>query len=146
MPLKKIFWFVTLLSILFIIVYLFGINTMPIVLSLFVVDIVVLHVWNDFEKKSIKKNFEDILKFSEKLVENIKSYRPTGYIASGIDIERHKEEIRSEFKKSTDKLAKKAIQIENDLNKTKKDFMFLLSELNKKIKELEENKEIEVRF
>lgn len=159
MPISKLFWFAAIVTIVFLGLQIIGYPVLEVIISLMIIDMIALKVSHedvrnkaDFNKHMgnkvdrIGEILLDMTNFMrEKPASNPGSGNPgTSHEAShitlgGIErgIQQSAEKLRQEFKEEMDKIAKKAIEIENALHHQKKSFSCAVGSLDDRIKSVE---------
>ena len=144
MPLSKLFWFMILVTFAMVIVQTIGYQVVNYVILLLIIDVVVIEVSRELEKgrmsheikETLLKKIESISELSERIVHHLDS-KPDFKSA----LETHK----SEFKNDMDRLALRAVHIENDINRLIRTVGSALAIFDERIKKVESEAEIVVK-
>ena len=151
MPSGKLFWFAAALTILFMFLYMFGYGSIEIVITLIIVDMVMLKLLHEQLGKDLGSQLmgEFNTRFGgvvSDLTNFMKSHSNPGNPGTanevtfgGIEktLAQHRDELRKEFNDSIDRMAKKAIEIENKLNSAIKNFSSAIGAFDDRIRSLE---------
>lgn len=160
MPINKIFWFVALVTVIFLGLNVLGYPVLPAVLALLVIDVVVLKV--SFEGKGHATSMRAITDMNGKLAsihavlldmgnfmrtdrkgEVHMPMNPGANMVTLGAIEKtlttHKDVIRGEIKGDVDKIAEKIIDVENRLFDMRKGFSAAIAAFDDRMRSLEED-------
>lgn len=151
MPTGKIFWLAAGLTVLFMLLYIFGYGSIEIVMTLIIVDMVMLKLLHEKLGKDLGNQLmgEVNTRLSSVMDEMTNFMKDPAHIGPAPEaveatlggIERtlveHRDEVRQEFNDSLDRMAKKAIDIENKLNSAVKNFSSAIGAFDDRIRSLE---------
>jgi len=149
MPSSKLFWISAALTAVFTGMYFLGYSAIEIVLLFIIADIVMLKLQHDKLGHSVGAQVmgEVTAKFGGAIADmtNFMRNAPTSIGAAsdvtlgGIEaaFSKHKEDIRTEFNDGLDRMAKKAIDIENKLNTAVKNFSSAIGAFDDRLRSLE---------
>jgi hypothetical protein len=152
MPFGKLFWIPLAISIALLAMLVAGFNVLPILVAAVLVDIIIIELSRQEETRLKDKTGNEL---ASKLgnVENIcqsiatmmKAVPDTQQMISTVDqrVEQHKQGLKEEFKDSLDRIATKAIQIENGLTQLKKTMGAAVAVFDERIKAIENSIEEE---
>ncbi len=126
MPLRKLFWFLSGLLIVFLALQVLGFNMLIPIISLLFVDLVVVELSRQDDRDRFRTELKhelvtrigNIERILGNILENFSHIPTTEHVHSIAEerIEAHKISLREEFKNDLDMIAKKAIEIENRLH------------------------------
>lgn len=143
MPLRKLFWFLSALTVIFLIIQILGYNVLEVILILILIDLVVVEISRQEQRKH-KSEILIRLSTLENLLSNLISSLNTMptlehvYHITEESINEHKPSLRSEFKNDLDKIAEKVIEVENKLNHLKNSFSNGILNIDDRLKIIEE--------
>ena len=160
MPVNKIFWFVSLATIIFLGLHVLGYPVLPAVLALLVIDVVVLKVSG--EAKGHSTSMRAITDMNGKLasIHSVlldmgnfmrmsrkgEAHTPAGtnMVTLGAiekSLAGHRDNIKTEVKGDIDKIAEKIIDVENRLFDMRKGFSAAIAAFDDRMRSLEEGDE-----
>ena len=153
MPNSKLFWFTALSTILFLGMYIYGFELLNIVLALIIINIMILKASQDevFKRFSIGNVASGRIDKIEEIMLDLTKFmrhRETGSPSSskmeditlgGIEnsFKRQGEILKADMDQKLDRMAKKAVDIENRLNDLKKTFSAAVASLDDRIHTIE---------
>ena len=133
-----------LITFIFIIVNIAGFNVLNYIALLFVIDIIILEINRHSEKHIATTNLKNELLVKIHIIEKICSdiamhleHSPSHMHIESM-IEQRAVKQKEEFKDSMDRLAKKAVDIENEMNRLKRTIGSALYGIDERIKAVEE--------
>ncbi len=132
-----LFWFLSLASLILLGLWLMGYNVLEIIITLLIINIVLVETIRQVSQKESEQNLrKEILERVaniEKIAENIVKTLE----GNPKDLERQKAELKFEFKESMDKMAEKAIEIENRLSELKRTVGAVVASFDERFKTIE---------
>lgn len=142
--LTRFFWFMAILTLIFIIVQIAGFNVINYIFLLVLIDLVLIEVNRHFDKHEIKHSMKNELlvkvyaieKICSEIVKHLENSPTHSHVAAIVENKFEKHEVN--FKESIDRLAKKAVDIENDMNRLKRTVGSALYGIDERIKVIEE--------
>jgi hypothetical protein len=159
MPVNKIFWFVSLVTVIFLGLQVLGYPVLPGLMALMIIDIIVLKVITDTkghstgmrvitDMNSKLANIHSVLMdMGNFLRENRKGdvHMPVNAGANMVTLgaiektlNKHKDDIKDDFKSDVDKIAEKIIDVENRLFDMRKGFSAAIAAFDDRMRSLEE--------
>ncbi len=157
MSVTKLFWLTTIITVALVGIQLLGYPTLELIAVFLLIDLVVLKYSGDNVMKNFGRRAEEYSgKFSviqssvgsiEKSVGELSTFMgevktaqsreqtTLGVIQSALD--RHKEDLRFEFKDSMDRMAGKFIEMENDFHDFKRGFASAIGAMDDRLKMVE---------
>jgi len=158
MPVNKIFWFVSLVTVIFLGLHVLGYPVLPGILALLIIDVVILKVTG--EGKSHAVSMRAITDMNGKLgsihsvlldMGNFMRASRKGEVRPSIpapsmvtlgaiekSLGKHREHIKTEVKGDIDKIAEKIIDVENRLFDMRKGFSAAIAAFDDRMRSLEE--------
>lgn len=153
MPLTKLFWFLGITTLIFLALQIIGYEVLEIVILLIIIDLVILEVNREMNQKrftiSLKNELMTRVGNIEKIATGILNFvnaKPNHEDIHNIfenKIQKHKDELRNEFKENLDRISKKAIDIENKLHELRRTLGAAVASFDERIKAIEEPEEYE---
>ena len=164
MPVNKIFWFVSLVTVVFLGLHVLGYPVLPGVLALLVIDMVILKVTGDSKSHalsmravtdmnsklghihSVLLDMGNFMRANRKGEAHIPMPAGANMITLGAiekTLTKHKDEIKTDVKGDVDKIAEKIIDVENRLFDMRKGFSAAIAAFDDRMRSLEEGEEAE---
>jgi hypothetical protein len=147
MPLSKLFWFLAIITLVFIALQAMGYSVMEVVLSLLIIDVVVVEVSRQLDKSKLTNEFKHEILSRFNIIENMCKNINYSLKFEGDFDHKLNEVIRGNkiafkrtdeiFKDSMDKMAKKLIEVENSMNRMKRTFSSAIAAFDDRISSLE---------
>lgn len=147
MPLRKLFWILSAFTIAFLILQVLGYSVLEVIVSLLLMDIAVVEISRQEDRHRMENQLKPELLTRignvEKLCSNIMSSinaLPTiehFYQVAEDTIYEHKARLKEEIKEDLDRLAKRAIEIENRLYDMKKAVAMGIESLDNRLRAME---------
>jgi len=144
MPLSKLFWFLGFLTVIFLGLYVAGYEVLEVIFSLIIVNIAVIEVSRQVDKKkhteSIKNDLTERLASIERICKNIMDHQPRiDHDDVKTIVQEHNKSERDKTDYLFDRMARKSIEIENNVNRMKRTFSGAIGALDDRINEIERN-------
>ncbi|MEM5804663.1 MAG: hypothetical protein QXU82_02345 [Candidatus Aenigmatarchaeota archaeon] len=156
MSLGKLFWFTAASTAIFLAMYVAGFDLLKIVLALLVINMVVLKASHDeaFEKINFSGFIAGKMEKVEDVVSDLTKFmrEKEGFVSKAGDVtlggiedamKKQTESVRMEMNEKLDKMAEKAIEIENRMSDLKKTFSAAVASLDDRLNSVEKPEEIE---
>lgn len=148
MPLRKLFWFLSGLTMIFLALQVLGFDVLIVIFSLLFIDLIVVELSrqddrdrfrNEIKHEMITRigNIEKILGNMLSTFSHIPTLEHVYHIAEE-RMEAHKAGLREEFKNDLDGIAKKAIEIENKLHDLRHTMAAGIGSLDDRLRAMEE--------
>ncbi|MFQ6009628.1 MAG: hypothetical protein ACE5J7_00705 [Candidatus Aenigmatarchaeota archaeon] len=154
MSLSKLFWFTAISTVVFLAMYVYGFDLLNIVLALLLVNMIVLKASHDevFERfkfgnvlSSKMEKIEDVMLDLTRFMRDKEGHssKASDVTLGGIDqsFKKHTDTIKIDMDDKLERMAKKAIEIENRLNEIKKTFSAAVASLDDRIHTIEKPEE-----
>lgn len=150
MPLSKVFWVLSFLTLIFIALQTMGYDVMVIIVLLLTMDVISVELSRQLDrhhlKKDVKESMTSRLDSIEKLCGNI-AYHLEGHIPAAEQItfviDKKMADHKDSFKDDLDKIAKKMCEIENNMTRLKRLMAGAVASLDDRIKAVEDD-EVEI--
>lgn len=147
MPLRKIFWVLTALTLTFLVLQVMGYSMLEVIISLLIIDLAVVeisrqeqgHQMENVLKPELLARISNVEKLCSNMMASIGAL-PTiehFYHLAEERISEHRAILKNEIKDDLDRLAKKAIDIENRLFEMKRSVSTGIGNLNERLRALE---------
>lgn len=148
MPLRKLFWFLSGLTMIFLALQVLGYDMLIALFSLIFIDLVVVELSRQDDRDKFRTelkhemvarigNIERILGNMLANFSHLATLEHVHHIAEE-KITLHKSSLREEFKNDLDRIAKKAIDIENKLHDLRHTFSAGIGSLDDRLRAIEE--------
>ncbi len=147
--LQKLFWFLSALTIVFLILQVLGYPVIEVIASLLLIGLVVIEINREEDKHRVENDLKselssritNIERVCTSIYSSLKSVPTLEHIYYIAEECVREHDPRGEFKEGMDRIAKKIIEVENKLHDMKKTFSAGIGSLDDRIRMIEEAKQ-----